>query len=219
AQRGMGEGRWTEGGDGVRLLRVDMGVAQRPLDDVGHGALVPAHRRRVGAAGMDADDRLQPGIAQCARGDIHDAIPLNRTASAADLKFLHHWPHARLGTSNRQAALGHRLASAPLLPKFLSEDALMCHELRKRGTSLRHLILPICYRRVKPAQVVNRSLPLRTKRCGNARFVPWRRGSSMSSPLSLSLTDWLLILVLATMWGGSYVLAAIALAEIPPLTI
>jgi drug/metabolite transporter (DMT)-like permease len=30
---------------------------------------------------------------------------VTRTASAADLKFLHHLPHARPGTSNRQAAL------------------------------------------------------------------------------------------------------------------
>src|SRR5437660_983324 len=31
--------------------------------------------------------------------------------------------------------LNHKLASAPLLPKFVSEGAAMYHELRKRGTS------------------------------------------------------------------------------------
>src|SRR5262245_8587403 len=57
------------------------------------------------------------------------------SASAADLKFLQRLPQTRLGTSNRKAALeSYRVASAPLLPKFVSEVAAMYHELRKRGT-------------------------------------------------------------------------------------
>src|SRR5438445_176256 len=55
--------------------------------------------------------------------------------SAADLKFLQRLQQAHEGTSNRKAALESRRASAPLLPKFVSEGAAMYHELRKRGTS------------------------------------------------------------------------------------
>src|SRR5215213_3888960 len=61
--------------------------------------------------------------------------------SAADLKLLHHQRRAQLGTSNRKAAPeSYRVASAPLLPKFASEDAAMYHELRKRGTRCRTLV-------------------------------------------------------------------------------
>src|SRR5215216_8106804 len=52
-----------------------------------------------------------------------------QAASAADLKFLHCLLQARLGTSNRRHWT-YRLASAPLLPKFVSEGAAMYHELR-----------------------------------------------------------------------------------------
>ncbi len=58
-----------------------------------------------------------------------------RAHSAADLKFLQRLRQAHEGTSNRKAALESRLASAPLLPKFVSEGAAMYHELRKRGAS------------------------------------------------------------------------------------
>src|SRR5438552_2583791 len=54
--------------------------------------------------------------------------------SAADLKFLQRLRQTRLGTSNRKAALESQVASAPLLPKFVSDGAAMYHELRKRGT-------------------------------------------------------------------------------------
>jgi cytochrome c55X len=62
-------------------------------------------------------------------------IPRPNAPSAADLKFLQRQRPIRKGTSNRKAALEHILASAPLLPKFVSEGAAMYHELRKRGTS------------------------------------------------------------------------------------
>ena len=59
---------------------------------------------------------------------------LTFAASAADLKFLQRSRQARLGTSNRKAALEHKVASAPLLPKFVPGGAALSHELRKRGT-------------------------------------------------------------------------------------
>jgi hypothetical protein len=54
--------------------------------------------------------------------------------SAADLKFLQHLQQTLIGTSNRKAALDQKLASAPLLPKFVPESVAVYHELRKRGT-------------------------------------------------------------------------------------
>src|SRR5262249_13120914 len=57
-------------------------------------------------------------------------------ASAADLKFLHHLPHAR--SRNFRSKSGTRIICllVPLLfPKFVSDHAAMYHELRKRGTS------------------------------------------------------------------------------------
>jgi len=41
----------------------------------------------------------------------------------------------------------------------------------------------------------------------------------MTAPLSLSISDWLLIVALSTVWGGSFVFAEVALAELPPLTV
>jgi drug/metabolite transporter (DMT)-like permease len=35
----------------------------------------------------------------------------------------------------------------------------------------------------------------------------------------MRLSDWLLLLALGTLWGGSFFFAAVALAELPPLTI
>src|SRR5215211_4556423 len=40
----------------------------------------------------------------------------------------------RAGPSNRQAGVNHKLASAPLLPKLVSEGAAVHHELPKRST-------------------------------------------------------------------------------------
>src|SRR5947208_2519057 len=37
--------------------------------------------------------------------------------------------------------------------------------------------------------------------------------------LSMSATDWLLLLVLSVLWGGSFYFAKIAVLEIPPLTL
>jgi drug/metabolite transporter (DMT)-like permease len=41
----------------------------------------------------------------------------------------------------------------------------------------------------------------------------------MTAPLSLSISDWLLIAALSMAWGGSFVFAEIALAELPPVTV
>ena len=38
-------------------------------------------------------------------------------------------------------------------------------------------------------------------------------------PLTMSATDWLLLLVLSVLWGGSFYFAKIAVLEIPPLTL
>ena len=38
-------------------------------------------------------------------------------------------------------------------------------------------------------------------------------------PLSMSLSDWLLLFVLSILWGGSFYFAKIAMLEIPPLTL
>jgi len=40
-----------------------------------------------------------------------------------------------------------------------------------------------------------------------------------SKTLSMSATDWLLLLVLSVLWGGSFYFAKIAVREIPPLTL
>src|SRR5262249_32250032 len=55
--------------------------------------------------------------------------------------FLHHLRQARI--RNFKSKSGTKiimLASAPLLPKFVSGGAAMYHELRKRGTSARPMI-------------------------------------------------------------------------------
>lgn len=39
------------------------------------------------------------------------------------------------------------------------------------------------------------------------------------SRLTISLTDWALLLALSILWGGSFVLAKIAVAEVPPITV
>ena len=49
---------------------------------------------------------------------------LERVQGAVDLKFLRRLQQARPGTSNRQAALEPKSASAPVLPKFMSEAAI-----------------------------------------------------------------------------------------------
>jgi len=41
----------------------------------------------------------------------------------------------------------------------------------------------------------------------------------MSGRPSLSATDWLLIIILAMLWGGTFFFAKVALTEIPPLTL
>jgi drug/metabolite transporter (DMT)-like permease len=41
----------------------------------------------------------------------------------------------------------------------------------------------------------------------------------MTAPLSLSISDWLLIAALSMAWGGSFVFAEVALAELPPVTV
>src|SRR5712671_6980755 len=69
-----------------------------------------------------------------ADGRIFSRNSARRSARAADLKFLHHLQQTRLGTSNRKGHENHRVASAPLFPKFVSECAEVYHELRKRGT-------------------------------------------------------------------------------------
>ena len=40
-----------------------------------------------------------------------------------------------------------------------------------------------------------------------------------ASPLTISAIDWLLLLVLSVLWGGSFYFAKIAVLEIPPLTL
>src|SRR5207302_576297 len=67
------------------------------------------------------------------RAEVHHELR-KRGSRAADLKFLHHLQQTRLGTSNRKRHENHRVASAPLFPKFVSERAEAHHELRKRGT-------------------------------------------------------------------------------------
>jgi drug/metabolite transporter (DMT)-like permease len=41
----------------------------------------------------------------------------------------------------------------------------------------------------------------------------------MSARLSMSVSDWLLIIALSMAWGGSFVFAEVALAELPPVTV
>jgi drug/metabolite transporter (DMT)-like permease len=41
----------------------------------------------------------------------------------------------------------------------------------------------------------------------------------MSARLSMSVSDWLLIVALSMAWGGAFVFAEVALAELPPLTV
>ena len=45
------------------------------------------------------------------------------------------------------------------------------------------------------------------------------RPSQPKPGLSMSATDWLLLLVLSVLWGGSFYFAKIAVLEIPPLTL
>ena len=46
-----------------------------------------------------------------------------------------------------------------------------------------------------------------------------RQIRTAAPPLSMSATDWLLLLVLSVLWGGSFYFAKIAVLEIPPLTL
>ena len=41
----------------------------------------------------------------------------------------------------------------------------------------------------------------------------------MPTRLSMSATDWLLLVVLSILWGGSFLFAKIAVDELPPLTL
>src|SRR5437868_8779599 len=43
--------------------------------------------------------------------------------------------------------------------------------------------------------------------------------SSTAPALSMSASDWMLLLVLSVLWGGSFYFAKIAVLEIPPLTL
>ena len=56
---------------------------------------------------------------------------------------------------------------------------------------------------------------------GPAAFGTPCRMSSLrpASPLTISAIDWLLLLVLSVLWGGSFYFAKIAVLEIPPLTL
>ena len=45
------------------------------------------------------------------------------------------------------------------------------------------------------------------------------RPSQPKPGLSMSATDWILLLVLSVLWGGSFYFAKIAVLEIPPLTL
>src|ERR1035437_5393758 len=61
-------------------------------------------------------------------------------ASAADLKFLQRLPQDRVRKFNSKSRHWEYLfAGAPLLPKFVPEDAATYHELRSRGTGRRQL--------------------------------------------------------------------------------
>src|SRR4051794_33680197 len=42
---------------------------------------------------------------------------------------------------------------------------------------------------------------------------------SVPSALTMSASDWLLLLVLSVLWGGSFYFAKIAVLEIPPMTL
>ena len=39
------------------------------------------------------------------------------------------------------------------------------------------------------------------------------------SPLSISAADWLMLIALSLLWGGSFYFAKVAVLEIPPLTL
>src|SRR5262249_21389282 len=61
---------------------------------------------------------------------------------------------------NRKAALDHRVASAPLFPKFVRECAELYHELRKRGTRTLWLVLDLTVRSILPETIRRRSVPI-----------------------------------------------------------
>jgi hypothetical protein len=57
---------------------------------------------------------------------------------AADLKFLHRLPHARIRNFESMSGTGNLKSLMPLLfPKLVSEVAAMVHELRKRDTGIK----------------------------------------------------------------------------------
>src|SRR6266536_237482 len=73
-----------------------------------------------------------------------------RGTSAADLKFLHRLRQTHFRNfKSKSGTRNHMFASAPLLPKFVSEGAAMYHELRKRGTSAADLKFLQRYRQVR----------------------------------------------------------------------
>ena len=43
--------------------------------------------------------------------------------------------------------------------------------------------------------------------------------SQPPAPLQMSATDWLLLIALSLLWGGSFYFAKVAVLEIPPLTL
>jgi drug/metabolite transporter (DMT)-like permease len=49
--------------------------------------------------------------------------------------------------------------------------------------------------------------------------MPVPKSAPIASPLHISAGDWLLLLVLSVLWGGSFYFAKIAVLEIPPLTL
>jgi drug/metabolite transporter (DMT)-like permease len=49
--------------------------------------------------------------------------------------------------------------------------------------------------------------------------MPAAKSAPAAAPLLISATDWLLLLVLSVLWGGSFYFAKIAVLEIPPLTL
>ena len=76
--------------------------------DIGRG---PEHDEPGDTGGQDKACRGAPAPARCSAADWLHA-DAGRITSAVDLKFLHHWRQARLGTSNRKAALVPRTRSS-----------------------------------------------------------------------------------------------------------
>src|SRR5262245_18676471 len=101
--------------------------------------LRPMSLRICTRAAPRPSDRLTPasaiaGVARC-RPEVSFMRWFRRLlAGAADLKLLRRVRQILLGASNRKAAPDHRVASALLFSKLVSEGAARDHELRKRGS-------------------------------------------------------------------------------------